>query len=820
MKKSNFNRDWYFATGGGSSLEALMGGGKAPELVTLPHDAEVCFPRNPEEPNGAGNGYFHAQSVNYTKTFSVDPADAEKIFYLEFEGVYENAFVYVNNSFAGKHPYGYGNFYLDITKLVVPGNNAVKVIVKNGVPSGRWYTGGGIYRDVNLMIAERAHIMPDGVQLATTELEEDLAKVRVQTELAYRGIGTREVTLTVQLIDAEGKVAAEDTMPITLTEGDKGTYRQWLVVEDPKTWDAEHPYLYTYKALLKEGENILDSEEGSFGIRKIQLDVKHGLRINGKTVKLAGGCLHHDCGVTGTAEFAHAEEVRVRNLKKAGFNAIRSSHYPMSRRLIEECDRQGMYIMDEFADVWTTTKVDYDYGAFMSEWWEYDTENLVRKDYNHPSVILYSIGNEIPENGNKYDVQWGKKLSDKLRELDDSRFTVNSINLMLAVMDRMPQIMGRIAAEKGVDLSAAQDSGEINSLMSSLGDFMTLLSLSEEAVSGTAEAAGQVDVTGYNYSAASYEPDHERFPNRIMMGSETNPGELDVNWELVEKHPYVIGDFDWTCYDYLGEAGIGKITHGDGEGGLSFYAPYPAKSAYCGDIDLLGDLRPVAYWRATIWGVRTDPYIAVQPPQYHGMKVNKTQWRMSDVERSWTFTGQDGKPVLIEVYAPADEIELFINGKSVGKQPVGVTKKNVAYFETVYESGCIEAVAYKDGKESGRDLLKTAGDQLVLHAAADIANIPADGSDIGYVEICLTDKEGTLNPESAPAVTISIEGPGVVLGYGSADPDSEENYFDTTAKPFHGRLRAAIRGTGEPGAIKVTLTADGLESVSAVIESV
>lgn len=820
MKKNRFNDNWFFALCGGGALEGLLGGGPAPEPVTLPHDAEICFPRNPDEPVGAANGYFHAQSVNYTKQFAVDAADADKLFYLEFEGVYENAFVYINNAFAGKHPYGYSNFYLDITKYIVPGeDNTVKVIVKNGVPSGRWYTGGGIYRDVNLMISDRLHILPDGVQLGTIELDEELARIRVQTQLEYRGTGTREITLTNELIDAEGNAVASDVMPITLTEGDNGTYRQWLTVFDPKTWDAEHPYLYTYRTTVKEDEKILDEEDGTFGIRKIRLDAKHGLRINGKTVKLAGGCLHHDCGITGTAEFTHAEEVRVRNLKKAGFNAIRSSHHPMSRKLIEECDRQGLYVMDEFADVWTTTKVDFDYGIHMSEWWENDTENLVRKDYNHPSVILYSIGNEIPETGNKYDTQWGKKLSDKIRELDDTRFIVNSMNLMLAIMDQLPKIMARIATEKGIDL-AAQESGEINSLMSGLGDALALIGNSEEAGLATAEASGQVDVTGYNYTAGRYEIDHEKYPNRVMVGSETNPGELDVNWELVEKLPYVIGDFDWTAYDYLGEAGIGRITHGEEGGGMNFYAPYPTKSAYCGDIDLLGDMRPVAFWRATIWGNRTDPYIAVQPPQFHGQKVNKTQWRMSDTERSWTFSGQEGNPVLVEVYAPAEEVELFVNGTSIGRKAVGETKKNIAYFETVYQKGSIEAVAYKGGKESGHDLLKTAGDNIRLQAAADVESIPADGSDIGYVEICVTDEEGTIHPEAAPLVRINIDGPGTVLGYGSADPDSEENYYDTSARPFHGRLRAAIRGTGEKGIVTVNLSAEELGNRAVIIRTV
>lgn len=822
MKKISFNRDWNFMldTGGGPAF--LRGGEEKGTPVDLPHDAEICFPRNPDEPDGSGNGYYHAQNVTYTKNFTVDPADRDKNIWLEFEGVYQNAYVYVNNAFAGMHPYGYGNYYLDITRLVRPGEeNRIKVAVKNGVPSGRWYTGGGIYRDVHLMIADRLHIVPDGVQLSTAELDGEMARVRVETELEYKGLGIKNPELTVELFRADGSLAACDTMSFTIGEGEKETYRQWLTVMDPMTWDAEHPYLYSYRASLKEQGTVIDTEEGSFGIRKIRLDAEHGLRINGKTVKLIGGCLHHDCGVTGTAEFAHAEEVRVLNLKKAGFNAIRSSHYPASRRLIEACDKYGLYVMDEFTDVWTSSKVAFDYSTQISKWWEYDLGNMVRKDYNHPSVILYSIGNEIPETGNPHDVQWGKKFTDLLHKLDDGRFVINCMNLMFSVMDRIPQILSRIAADNGIDLSKARSFEDINDLMSRLGDAMALVSTSEEVTAATAEASGQTDITGYNYCAARYMMDHETYPNRVMCGSETNPGDLDVNWELVEKLPYVIGDFDWTAYDYLGEAGIGKVTYGDTPSAPgSFYAPYPTKSADCGDIDLLGNLKPAAYWRATVLGKRTDPYIAVQDPAHFGKKVNKTQWKLTDAERSWTFRGKEEMPVHVEVYASAEEVELFVNGESCGRAAVGEKKKNMAFFDTVYRPGIVEAAAYTAGTETGRDRIDTAGDDLRLNAEADVVSIPADGSDIGYVEITVTDGRGTIDPEASVPVSISIEGPGMILGYGSADPESEENYFDMTAKPFRGRLRAAVRATGERGTVKVTLSSPGLRSVSSQIESV
>lgn len=820
MKKQKFNQDWIFTIGSGSSLDALAGGNNTAKQVTLPHDASIGRERNPEEPNGSGNGFFREESYVYTKTFSMNADDKDKNVYLEFEGVYQNAFVYVNNSFAGKCPYGYSNFYVDITKYLNYNEpNALKVVVKNGVPSGRWYTGGGIYRDVNLMIADRLHLAPDSVQLAAIEVEDDQAIIRAKSTIAYTGIGIREITLCTELMDTDGNVVAADEMPVTVEEHSEQTYQQKMYVLNPNRWDAENPYLYTYRTYIKENDSVIDEETGTFGIRKLQLDTKHGLRVNGKVVNLRGGCIHHDNGIIGTAEFTHSAEARVKKLKETGFNAIRSAHYPMSRKLLEACDKYGMYVMDEYSDVWVSTKVEFDYSTQMTEWWEHDIENLVKKDYNHPCVIMYSIGNEIPEAGNKFDVQWGKKIADKLRSLDDTRYTTNSLNLLLAIMNDLPKLMAQNADAQAAANTEKDQPQEINSMMNNLGAMMAQFMASDFAAEKVKEACAQVDITGYNYAAARYEIDGKLFPNRILVGSETNPPDLDKNWELVEKLPYVIGDFDWTAWDYIGETGIGKINYTDQQS-MGFYAPYPCKIAYCGDINILGNRRPISYWRELIWGLRKAPYIAVQLPQHYGEPQSTTQWSMSDAVRSWNWNGYEGKPVKVEVYAAADEVELLINGQSVERKKVGETKKYITIFDTTYHAGKVEVIAYSDGKECGRDEILTASDEVVIAAKADRTQIPADGSDIAYIDICMQDASGILNPNADKAVSISLDGPGEIMGYGSADPESEENYYDTVAKAYEGKLRAAVRGTGETGKIVVTLSADGLESVKVDVEAV
>ncbi|MCC8068000.1 MAG: DUF4982 domain-containing protein, partial [Clostridiales bacterium] len=699
-----------------------------------------------------------------------------------------------------------------------------KVIVKNGVPSGRWYTGGGIYRNVNLMIADTVHIMPDGVFVKTENVDDAIAEIAVCMEIENKTAALKNIVLCAKVLDQDGHIAAEGNMPVTIRGNVMDTWKLRLFVKNPKLWDAENPNLYSYEVSICEESAVLDTETGTFGIRKMQLDPVNGLRINGRTVNLRGGCIHHDNGVIGTKEFTLAAVERVKTLKAAGFNAIRSSHYPMSRKLLEACDQYGMYVMDEYSDVWTTSKVSYDYSMHMTEWWEHDLANLVRKDKNHPCVIMYSIGNEIPEVSNSIDSGWGKKLADRLRELDPTRYVTNSMNILLAGMDILMKMSAGAqegASAQGAEPNAdnAQPTGEINSMMSNMGDMMSQVMASPILAKITEEAASQVDIVGYNYSLGRYEPEGSEYPNRILVGSETNPPDLDKNWDAVERLPYVIGDFDWTAWDYLGENGIGGYTYGDQEASVlgAMYSPYPWKAAYCGDVNLIGDRRPVSYWREMIWGFRTKPYIAVQPPKHYGETKHGSQWCFSDAYRSWNHKDYIGKGIVVEVYAAADEVELLVNGKSVGRKATGEPHKYMAVFDTIYEPGQVEAVAYKNGTETGRDVLVTASDNVKLAATvktlagADTeAKIPADGTDIAYVDVSVVDENGVLNMDHVLKTAVSVEGPGAVIGYGSADPKSEENYYDSEARTYEGRIRAAIRATGT-GLIKVNFQAEELK---------
>ena len=808
MKKQLFNSGWTVTEGDGSNLAALMGVPQVAKEVNLPHDFSIEVERNAEEQNGAGVGYFHMADVVYKKSFHIDEKNQGKRVYVEFEGVYQNSFVYVNNAFVMNRPYGYTNFSADITRyLKFDEENEIKVVVRNGVRSGRWYTGTGIYRDVNIIFAEDVHYRIDGVRIKASEISGDLATLVVDMDVLNKSSRDRDVFLKVEVMK-EGRNITSGIAHAYLPENSEDSYSMRLYVENPELWDDENPNLYEYKASIIENDNEIDVDEGTFGIRELKLDHKNGLRVNGRTVNLRGGCLHHDNGIIGARDFYHASYEKVKALKEAGFNAIRSAHNPISRSMLQACDELGVYIMDEFADVWTSTKVTYDYGTNMSQWWEEDITNMVLKDYNHPSVILYSIGNEIPEIGNNIDsTNYGKKLADKIKSLDSTRYTTNAMNLFLAGMDQLLKMMPQGEQDKPK---------EINTAMNEMAQVIDQLMQNPMMAKRCEVASSQVDVVGYNYALGRYVPEGEEYPNRVIVGSETNAGDLDKNWDAVEKLSYVIGDFDWTCWDYLGEAGIGGMAYGDNP--PTMYAKYPYKAAYCGDFNLIGDRRPSSFWREIVWGFRNKPYIAVQDPAHFGEKKVKTQWTFSDSVHCWNYDGFEGKPVNVEVYADADEVELLINDKPVKRIAPNTEKKYFFEFETTYVPGKITAVSYKDGKESGKDEIMTAGEnkELSIKCDKDILN-SGDPTDIAYIDISITDTDGIFDASAQRKVSYMIEGPAEVLGFGSARPFGEENFYDETAVTYEGRLRAVVRGCGK-GTANIRFSSEGMTDVTVKIE--
>jgi beta-galactosidase len=794
MLKTKFNDGWSVRELG-TLFDAFSGGAKTPKPVTLPHDMMIALPRREDAQSGNRKGYFVNGCYEYTKIFHAGEEYRDKIITLEFEGVYMNAAVYVNGDYAGQRPYGYSNFYIPISRFLRFGaDNNIKVTVETGNDS-RWYSGSGIYRNVNMLIGDPIHFEPEGVKITTADIGDNYAVLEMASVIENSGRQADTVFVLTELVAEDGTTVASDKVPVTLWEP-KTTLRRRLFIENPRLWDLDSPHLYECRSTILSNDAVIDTENDHFGIRKLQLNLSRGFRLNGRTVKLRGACIHHDNGVLGAATFERAEERRVQGLKEAGFNAIRSAHHPASKALLDACDRLGMLVMDETFDMWSISKTNADYARYFPEWWERDVTAMVDKDYNHPSVVLYSIGNEIPDTGSRIGSRWGRKIAEKIKSLDGSRFTINSINGMVSVMDTL-------TAQR----EKQGEGAEINSAMADAGAMMKQLMNTDLVSNATGEAYSCVDIAGYNYMDSRYESDKTLYPNRIICGSETFPKDIASNWKLVEENNHVIGDFTWTGWDYLGEAGIGKIDYSGKKAG-AFYGEYPWHIAYCGDIDIIGDRRPASYYREIVWGLSSEPYIAVERPDRYGLPASPSPWSWSDTIGSWSWPGFEGEPVRIEVYSNADEVELRLNGNSLGRAAAGKKAGFKAVFTTVYSPGVLEAFAYSRGKESGRAKIVSASPATGLTLDCDRNIIKADPGDLAYVTISLTDQTGTLNTSREKKLRLSISGPGSLQGFGSADPRSEEDYFSRERTTFNGRALAVIRPNGEAGEILVTAEAE------------
>lgn len=808
MKKTNWNDEWLFW----NSKDAFALVWDIPEnarKITLPHDAMIESESHEGSLNGGNTGFFDGGSYTYVKFYESKPGDRKRNIVIEFEGSYMNTFVYVNGQLAANCPYGYSHFYAPISHLLKEeGKNEIRVQVRNGAMSNsRWYSGSGIYRDVYLLTSGSTYIREEGLRADIENCNEDEATLKFTAVVANKDFEAKELAVLFEVYDKAGKLVCSDKkfMFVNGNEEDKAVSR--IHIEKPSLWSDETPNLYIVRAKLLSNEEVLDDSESTFGIRSLSLDSAHGLRVNGKSIKLRGACIHHDSGLLGSKTYYDVEYRRVKLLKDAGFNAVRMSHHPAAPALLKACDELGMYVMDETFDMWTRAKSDYDYNLYFTDWWKKDVTAMVMKDYNHPSVILYSIGNEIPEIGTNKGSQIAAKMSELCHELDSSRYTLASINGVFAAGDAVGQITADVAGQ----VADTDDSVNVNDFMTIMDKYMDRIVVHPAITKCLEKACAATDIAGYNYMTARYALDAKEVPNRIMVGSETYPPEIATNWTEVKKYPQVIGDFTWTGWDYLGEAGVGIPAYNWGEGG--FGAKYPARLAYTGDIDITGFRRPLSYYREIVFGLRQTPYIAVQNPAHFGENLIKTPWVMSDADSSWTYDGYENKPVMVEVYTNADEVELFCNDKSLGRKKVSDTDKCRVLFETVYNPGALKAVNYVDGKISGEYELRTATGHMRLVANFD-ENMK-EGSGIAFINFVLADANGNTFTDSDRELHLEIEGKGELLGFGSADPKSEELYASADTRTYKGRAVAIVKRTaGEKMNLVVTSGEDLITKIA------
>jgi len=807
MLREAFNTDWYVEKEGPAPWRAGP--------LTLPHDAMIYETRDPATPNGHNTGYFPGGVYRYTKTFFAPESLRGRTVLFEFEGVYMDAQVHFNGALAAARPNGYANFYADAEGLLVYGqDNRIEVLARSDqMPNSRWYSGSGIYREVKLLSGGWAHILPDGVKLRTLALEQGGARIEAALSARNRAPAPCAARAVLELRGPDGQLAARAEGDLLLRPGQIETLRLPIALENPALWSPEHPDLYACTARLLEGQTLLDEARETFGVRVLELDARRGLRINGQALKLRGGCLHHDNGVIGACTLPAAEDRRVRLMQASGFNAIRSAHNPASKALLEACDRRGMLVIDEFSDVWYRPKTAHDYAEHFRDWWERDIQAMVDKDYNHPSVVMYSIGNEIRETVEAEGVEYSRRLAEKVKALDPSRYVINSINGWYNMFSSLSALVRRkrpAAPGSGLADTHKRTSGYINPLMNTVNRFMDLIVALPLVDWGTRAAFAAVDVAGYNYMAGRYAMDGRLYPRRVICGSESFPPEIARNWRRVKRLAHVIGDFTWAGWDYLGEAGLCTWQYGANQ---ALYKPYPCILADSPLIDITGQRQAQSYLHEIVWGLRKDPYIAVRPLNHAGETPSKSVWRGTNAIASWTWPGCEGRPALIEVYADAAWVELFLNGRSLGRKAAGDRRDFKAIFRTVYQPGELRAVAYdRGGRETGRAVLCSASGALDLRVQPESTALRADGADLAYIHIALAGTDGIVDPLAERLVTVRVEGAGSLQGFGSANPLSQERFTDDTHTTYQGRALAVVRAGNQAGSVRVEVSAPGCQT--------
>lgn len=753
------------------------------KAVTLPHDAMLAEPRTAISAGGTNTGWYEGYDYEYQRTLTVPENELADTHILEFEGVYHNAEVWLNGQKAAFRPYGYTNFYVDCAPYLHAGENELRVIARNAdQPNSRWYSGAGIYRPVQLWKARGAHITLNGVKIRTLSLQPAIVEVRVKTTAP----GT--VRLTV------------DDLPAMQQESD-GEAVFTLTLDNARLWTPETPNLYTCRVSFAD-----DEVTETFGVRKVEWGTD-GFLLNGKRYIIQGACIHHDNGLLGAVCDPDAVARKVRLLKENGYNAIRSAHNPFSKALLTECDRQGVLVMDEYIDHWYIHKTEHDYVDYFNDWWRQDLTDMVEKDYNHPCVVLYSTGNEVSETAQKRGIALTKEMTDFLHGLDDSRPVTCGVNIFFNFLSSIGfGVYSDEKAKKEAERAEkAKQRGEkaakkkavgsqfFNNLAGLLGDeFMKRGATLHGCDVKTRDAFANMDIAGYNYGIYRYKHDLKKYPQRLILGSETFCNDAYKFRELAKQEPRLVGDFVWAGMDYLGEVMVGSWEYADYaetfDGGLGWV------SAGSGRIDLTGKPLGEALYTRVALEADNGPYIAVCPVNHTGDRHSPSAWKMTNAMPSWSWTGCEGRKANVEVYARAARVELVLNGHTVGSK----TLKNdcLARFSIPYESGTLEAVSYDAADhEIGRYKLQSAGGATSL--TLDAEEPAAQTGHLCYVRLRYTDENGITKPLMRGNIQVQVRG-GTLVGLGSACPFNKHSYLDSETDTYYGEALAIVRmGDGD-----------------------
>lgn len=767
--------------------------------VHLPHDYMIESDVTPDSKNGVNGGCFEGAVMSYTKYLDIPEDLRDQRVLVRFDGCAGLTKVVLNGHVAGRHHYAYTPFTVDITGFIdFGGKNRLTVTCGTDAgPNSRWYLGGGIYRHVQLLTGPKVHLAVEPVYAHLSHIVDGDAFVIVETtvenhteEDAIRWVGLKMAPENCKGPVTEGRIC------VFVPAGESAVARTTLCVEKAQIWDINSPNLYQIIAELTDGDEVTDAADTLFGIREITVDAKNGFRLNGRPIKLRGGCIHADNGILGAASFYDSELRKVKLHKDNGFNALRFAHNPVSTEMLEACDHLGMLVIDEAFDTWNMQMTYYDFSQFFAQEWETELESFVMRDRNHPCVMAWSIGNELPEQGGLTDgYKTSAMLSAKVRELDATRPVAGALCSFWNGLTDSDNAKFWESLMK-----APQKGGGLANLDSDYGrEIWPRL---------TEPFCAPWDIVGYNYLDYHYEETGRLFQNRVICATESKPGAAEEYWADVEKYPFLIGDFEWTSHDYIGEAGIGNVIHVRPEETESAaralsYSQYPWRLAGCGDFDLCGFEKPQLHFKKIIWG-SPETYIAARDPRYYDKVELMGRYGWTDCAHSRSWPVSAGSPIKVDVYSGADEVELILNGVSLGRKQA----KNKAEFDLTYKPGTIEAVSYTDGKEISRDKLTSAGAPAKLKLTPEKTELTADGESLCYVKVEAADADGIPIPYAEIRAAASVTGEAVLAAFGTGRPCTEENYMKGEITLYKGTALAILRSGTQAGKAVLKVSAE------------
>jgi beta-galactosidase len=761
---ADFDADWLFSRGDFASAPLPAFNDSSWRKVNLPHDWSIEGPFSAEY--GSGNGYAPGGLGWYRKHFRLEPGHKGKSVAIELDGIYAYAEVWINGHFVGGRPYGYASFECRLTPHLRFGgeDNVLAVRVDHTrFADSRWYTGSGMYRHTRLRITDPLCIPLWGTHVTTPEIGKDSAVVRIETTVQNGSSRSRQFTLRSEIVAADGGVVADLSTAGTADAGREGALIQEMRVANPRLWSTDSPALYAVRSRLIADSRPVDETSTPFGIRSFQVDPAKGCSLNGRAIKLKGVCIHHDAGCLGTAVPDKVWERRLRLLKELGVNAIRTSHNPPAPELLDLCDRIGLLVKDEAFDEFTPPKNKwvsgwnagvpsrFGYGEIFAEWAVIDIRDMVRRDRNHPSVILWSIGNEIDYPNDPFS-----------HPVLEKGYRPENPPAQNLVKHARPLI----DAVKALDNTRPVTAG-----------------LASLAMSDAVGLAEMLDAVGYNYQESRYAQDHQRYPRRIIFGSENN--HQFGNWAVVRDNGYVAGQFLWTGIDYLGEAGT-----------------FPNRANGAGLLDLCGFKKPAAWFRQSLWSESPMVYLCTAPAS------GGARARAPRGEEHWNWPAS--APVTVSCYTNCPQVQLILNGRTIGDRRLADAAEGVLAWEIPYEPGVLKAVGLRNGKPASEFSLITAGAPHRIELLPDVTELRADGRDICHIEFRIVDTQGVRVPDAELPVTFGVEGPAEILGIGSGDLNSIEDCQDRVHKAYQGRGLAILRTRTTAGRISVKGTAPGV----------